>query len=187
MFCKYRTVGITAHAAINFFNTHAILIITAFSSLFSTRWVLWAPHLRTHFRRSWLIAFVQLFFGQSFDCLLWSDGCSGTNHDIYGLSNEIMPPYRQPSHYQYLTHWGQDKMAAILPDNIFKCIFLNENVWISIKISLKVVPKGLINNIPALVQIMHNIPNCMKEVTWLMLCLSTNGHRSVGLGWLPFI
>ena len=40
------------------------------------------------------------------------------------------------------------------PDNIFKCIFLNENVWISIKISLKFVPKGPINNIPALVQIM---------------------------------
>ena len=32
-----------------------------------------------------------------------------------------------------------------------------------------------------------NIPNCMKEVTWLMLCLSTNGHRTAGLGWLPFI
>ena len=40
------------------------------------------------------------------------------------------------------------------PDNIFKCIFLYENVWISIKISLKFVPKGPINNIPALVQIM---------------------------------
>ena len=38
--------------------------------------------------------------------------------------------------------------------NIFKCIFLNENAWISIKISLKFVPKGPINNIPALVQIM---------------------------------
>ena len=37
-------------------------------------------------------------------------------------------------------------------DDIFKCIFLNENVWISIKISLKFVPKGPINNIPALVQ-----------------------------------
>ena len=36
----------------------------------------------------------------------------------------------------------------------FKCIFLNENVWISLKISLKFVPKGLINNIPSLVQIM---------------------------------
>ena len=39
-------------------------------------------------------------------------------------------------------------------DDIFKRIFFNENVWISIKISLKSVPKGPINNIPALVQIM---------------------------------
>ena len=39
-------------------------------------------------------------------------------------------------------------------DDIFKCIFLNKNVWIPIKISLKFVPKGPINNIPALVQIM---------------------------------
>ena len=39
-------------------------------------------------------------------------------------------------------------------DAIFKCIFLNENVWTPIKISLKFVPKGPINNIPALVQIM---------------------------------
>ena len=39
-------------------------------------------------------------------------------------------------------------------DAIFKCIFLNKNVSIPIKISLKFVPKGPINNIPALVQIM---------------------------------
>ena len=39
-------------------------------------------------------------------------------------------------------------------DSIFKCIVLNENVWIPIKISLKFVPKGPSNNIPALVQIM---------------------------------
>ena len=31
---------------------------------------------------------------------------------------------------------------------IFKCIFLNENVWIPIEISLKFVPQGPINNIP---------------------------------------
>ena len=35
-----------------------------------------------------------------------------------------------------------------------KCILLNENVWNSIKISLKFVPKGLINNMTAMVQIM---------------------------------
>ena len=39
-------------------------------------------------------------------------------------------------------------------DDTFKCISLNENVWISIEISLKFVRKGSINNIPALVQIM---------------------------------
>ena len=40
------------------------------------------------------------------------------------------------------------------PDNIFKYIFLNEKVSISIKISLKFVRKDPINNILALVQIM---------------------------------
>ena len=39
-------------------------------------------------------------------------------------------------------------------DNIFKCIYFNEDVWISIKMSWKFIPKGPINNIPALVQIM---------------------------------
>ena len=48
-----------------------------------------------------------------------------------------------------LTHWGRDKMAAI-----FQWIFLNENVWISINISLKFVPRGPIDNIPTLVQVM---------------------------------
>ena len=39
-------------------------------------------------------------------------------------------------------------------DDICKCIFLNENVSILIKMSLKFIPEGPINNIPALVQIM---------------------------------
>ena len=39
-------------------------------------------------------------------------------------------------------------------DDTFKRIFLKETVEISIKISMKFVPKGPINNIPALVQIM---------------------------------
>ena len=36
-------------------------------------------------------------------------------------------------------------------DDTFKCIFVNEYIRISIKISLKFVPRGPINNIPALV------------------------------------
>ena len=34
------------------------------------------------------------------------------------------------------------------PDDIFKCIFLNENEWISIEISLKIVPKHSISQPP---------------------------------------
>ena len=44
-----------------------------------------------------------------------------------------------------LTHLPLEKMAAILEDDIFNCILLNENVRILIKISLKFVPMGLID------------------------------------------
>ena len=40
------------------------------------------------------------------------------------------------------------------PNDTFERIFLKDNIIILIKISLKFVPKGPINNIPALVQIM---------------------------------
>ena len=54
-----------------------------------------------------------------------------------------------------LTHWGRDKMAAVSQTTLSNAFsFLNENVRISIKISLKFVPKGPINNNPSLVQIM---------------------------------
>ena len=43
-------------------------------------------------------------------------------------------------------------MAAIF--QMTNPFFLNENVWISIEIALKFVPKSAFNNIPALVQIM---------------------------------
>ena len=45
-------------------------------------------------------------------------------------------------------------MAVTFSDDIFKRIFLNGNIWISIQFSLEFVRKGAIDNIPALVQIM---------------------------------
>ena len=45
-------------------------------------------------------------------------------------------------------------MAAILADNIFRCIFLNENDKILIYISLKFFPSSPIDNKQALVQVM---------------------------------
>ena len=60
---------------------------------------------------------------------------------------------RHQNYFQVNT-LGPRQNGHHLPDDIFKCIFLNENVWIFIKISLNFVPKGPIRNIPALVQIM---------------------------------
>ena len=54
----------------------------------------------------------------------------------------------------FLTHIPLDKMAAFLAEDIFKCIFLNENDRIQIQISLKLVPKNPVDNKPVLVQVM---------------------------------
>ena len=45
-------------------------------------------------------------------------------------------------------------MMYHLADDIFKCIFLYENFWITNKISLKYVPDCLIDNKSVLVQVM---------------------------------
>ena len=85
------------------------------------------------------------------------------------------------------------------PDAIFKCIFLNENVWILIKIPVKFVAKGPINNIPALFQIMawHRSGDeplsetmmvtllmhiCVTRPRWVITtCLSF--HHDIQIGW----
>ena len=71
------------------------------------------------------------------------------------------------------------------PDDILKCIFLNENVRILIKISLTFVPKGPINNIPALVQIMAWYRPGDKPLSEIMLAsLLTHIYASPGLNEL---
>ena len=62
--------------------------------------------------------------------MLWNISCRRVN---------TLRPRQNVCHFAYDT---------------LKCIFLNENVWIYIKISLKFVPAGPVNNIPALGQIM---------------------------------
>ena len=66
----------------------------------------------------------------------------------------------------------------------FKCIFLNLNFIISIKISLKFVPKGSINNIPALVQIMAWRRPGDKPLSEPMIVRLPNIYASPGLNEL---
>ena len=84
-----------------------------------------------------------------------------------------------------LTHWARDKIRRHFADDIFKCIFLDANIWISIKIPPKFVPKGPINNIAALVQIMA----CLNQwclVYWRVYAsLGLNEFcQRLGHGWV---
>ena len=64
-------------------------------------------------------------------------------------------PWDQRIHGYICQHWLKPRQSGRqFADDIFECNFLNENIWIPIKFSLLFVPYGLINNIPALVQIM---------------------------------
>ena len=58
------------------------------------------------------------------------------------------------SSFELINSFPLDKMAAILAEDIFKWIFLNENDRIPIQISLKYVPRSPIDNKPELVQVM---------------------------------
>ena len=63
-------------------------------------------------------------------------------------------------------------------DDIFKRIFFNENVWISIKTSLMFVPDSPINKIPALFQIMAWCRPGDKPLSEAML-VSLLAHKCV--------
>ena len=74
------------------------------------------------------------------------------------------------------------------PDDIFKCIFLTENISIAIKISLKFVPKGPINNMPALLQIMAwRRPGDKPLSEPMMISLPTRIYASLGLNELTSV
>ena len=73
----------------------------------------------------------------------WTLGNNGSWPDLWLV--QILPAINTLRPRQNGRHFA---------DDIFKRIFLNDNIWIQIKISLKFVPKGSVNNIPALVKIM---------------------------------
>ena len=76
--------------------------------------------------------------------------CLGVTRTISGWGNGLLPVWYQP----LLNIYKPRRNGRQFPDDNFKCIFLNQNIQISIKVSLKFVLMGPINNFPALVQMM---------------------------------
>ena len=83
-------------------------------------------------------------------------------------------------------------------DDIFKRIFFNANVWTLIKISLKFVPKGRINNIQEFVQLMawprpgdNPLSEPMTDSLFTLVCIIYGLHEcsisNQTLYWHPII
>ena len=94
-----------------------------------------------------------------------SHECPNTNKMIRMVWNPPQSnvcPADVVCNWNFTEMWGHGPVNTLrpsqdgrhFPDDILRWIFLNENSWILINISLKFVPRVPINNIPALVQIM---------------------------------
>ena len=74
-------------------------------------------------------------------------------------------------------------MASILADDTFKCLFLNENDRIPIRISLKFVPRSPIDNDkPALVQVHWCIYAALggDDLTpWMLKCYEETKRNEI--------
>ena len=68
-------------------------------------------------------------------------------------AGEVSRTFENEGTYTHKTHWAETKWPPFA-DDIFKCICLNENAAILVKISPKLVPKGPIYNKQAFVRIM---------------------------------
>ena len=86
----------------------------------------------------------------------------------------IVPMHVKPKFTYLLLPLAE--MAAILVDDNFKCIFLNENDVILIQISLKFVPRSPVDNKPALVQVMAWRQTGDKPLPELMMTKFTDAY-----------
>ena len=78
-------------------------------------------------------------------------------------------------------------VLGVWPDDIFHCIYLNENVKILIKISLKFLPRSPVDKIPALVQMVSghnghkpkrpNLNGLKPKRPQTEMAINRNGHR----------
>ena len=120
-------------------------------------------HLGHHGFRWWLVAYSTPIhhLNQCWPIINWSIGnifqWNANQNNFYSMKciwNVIYKMVAISSRPHCVDILRPRQNVRHFPDDIFKCIFVNDNVWISIKISLKFAPKARINNIPAMVQIM---------------------------------
>ena len=96
----------------------------------------------------------------------------------------------------FLTNLPRDTMTAISQTTFSHSYFLEWNVWMSNNILLKFVPKGQLNNIPALVQIIawrfpcshygYKLKYHRGTILSIHMCIITYIHIHFGICGEPF-
>ena len=111
----------------------------------------------------------------SFTLLLWLCGKKNLLHWMYHLRTSFVASSQwllTDLNLLWGDHTDEHVNGSLFPDDIFRCIFMNEKFCILVRISLKFVPKCPIDNNPALVQIMAwrqigNKPLSEPMLTWI--------------------
>ena len=111
--------------------------------------------------------------------------CQAASHYLSLCWTTSVSPYgiTRP---QWVNILGPRQNGHNFTDNNFKCISLNENAWISIMLSLKSVPKGPINYIPTLVQIMALAPTSHYLNQWCLVYWRPQWVKEKHLRVIPF-
>ena len=116
--------------------------------------------------------------------------CDIVTSSLAGCIHKMIPEYQDICRHSQDHIWVINTLrlrqnGRHFADDIFKCIFLYDNFWILIEISVKYVPYGLIDNIAALVQIMTWRRTGDKPLSEPMLiyCTGTYMHNSAVTSW----
>ena len=137
-------------------------------------------------------AFANTFLNKN-DFIIWIQNSLGSNNNLgskqvltkHWVNDSALLESRWP---RLWTHWGREKNGRHFPDDIFKHLFLNEKIGISIQISLKFVTLVPIRNNPAL-----EGDNALAPIRWQGIIWANNGlvywriYASISLNALTHI
>ena len=84
----------------------------------------------------------------------WPPGGHLSHFTNYLLPHSGVVPDNGPAFYPVINRVNPEQNGRRFADAFSKCIFMNENGNILIQISLKIVPKGSVNNKSALILVM---------------------------------
>ena len=101
-------------------------------------------------------------------------GAAINSGPVFGMVTDLL--YTNMKTWFILTHWGPDKMTAIFPDDIYKCISWMQIYEFRLNFTEVCLQGSSWQYIPALVQINGLAPASNKPLSFCTLCLDQSVH-----------